>query len=83
MKKINTKKCALAGVFCAVAVAGSLFSFPVFGSKCSPVQHIVNVLCGVLLGPGYSVAAAFVASLIRNLSGLGSLMAFPGSMFGE
>lgn len=82
MNKVNTKKLAIAGVFCAVAVAGSLFSFPVFGSKCSPVQHMVNILCAVLLGPGYSVGAAFCAALIRNLLGLGSLMAFPGSMFG-
>jgi len=82
MKKANTKKLAIAGVFCAVAVVGSLFSFPVFGSKCSPVQHMVNILCAVLLGPGYGLGAAFAAALIRNLLGLGSLMAFPGSMFG-
>ncbi len=82
MNKMNTKKLAIAGVFCAVAVVGSLFSFPVFGSKCSPVQHMVNILCAVLLGPGYGLCAAFVAALIRNLLGLGSLMAFPGSMFG-
>lgn len=82
MTKTNTKKLAIAGVFCAVAVVGSLFSFPVFGSKCSPVQHMVNILCAVLLGPGYGLGAAFGAALIRNLLGLGSLMAFPGSMFG-
>ena len=82
MKKTNTKKLASAGIFCAVAVVGSLFSFPVFGSKCSPVQHMVNILCAVLLGPGYGLGAAFVASLIRNMLSLGSLMAFPGSMFG-
>ncbi len=82
MTKTNTKKLAIAGVFCAVAVVGSLFSFPVFGSKCSPVQHMVNILCAILLGPGYGLGAAFAASLIRNLLGLGSLMAFPGSMFG-
>ena len=75
--KTNTKKIALAGVLCAVAVVGSMFSFPVFGSKCAPVQHMVNVLCAVLLGPWYGVAVAFVASLLRNLLGLGSLMAFP------
>lgn len=80
--KTNTKKIALAGVLCAVAVVGSMFSFPVFGSKCAPVQHMVNVLCVVLLGPWYGVAVAFVASLLRNLLGLGSLMAFPGSMCG-
>lgn len=82
MKKVNTKKLAAAGVLCAAAVVGSMFSFPVLGSKCSPVQHIVNILCAILLGPGYGVGAAFAASLIRNLTGLGSLMAFPGSMFG-
>ena len=78
----NIKKLSTAGVLCAVAVAGSLISFPVFGSKCAPVQHMVNIFCAVLLGPGYGVMAAFVASLIRNLLGMGSLMAFPGSMCG-
>ena len=78
----NTKKLTLAALFCALAVVGSLFSFPVFGSKCAPVQHLVNILCAVLLGPWYGVGVAFVASLLRNLLGLGSLMAFPGSMIG-
>ena len=78
----NTKKLALAALFCALAVVGSLFSFPVFGSTCAPVQHLVNILCAVLLGPLYGVGVAFVASLLRNLLGLGSLMAFPGSMIG-
>ena len=80
--RTNTKKLALAGLLCAVAVVGSMFSFPVFGSKCAPVQHMVNVLCAVLLGPWYGLGAAFVASLLRNLLGLGSLLAFPGSMCG-
>lgn len=82
MEKIKLKKLVLTAVFAAVAVVGSLFSFPVFGSKCAPVQHLVNVLCAVILGPGYGVAAAFVSSLIRNLLGLGTLLAFPGSMCG-
>ena len=82
MRKKSTKKLALAGVLCAVAVVGSMFSFPVFGSKCAPVQHMVNILCAVFLGPWYGVGVAFVASLLRNLLGLGSLLAFPGSMCG-
>lgn len=82
MKKVNVQKLTMAGVLVAVAVAGSLFSFPIFGSKCAPVQHMVNIICAVLLGPGYAVAVAFCASLIRNMLGLGSLMAFPGSMIG-
>ncbi|MBS6860730.1 MAG: energy coupling factor transporter S component ThiW [Clostridiales bacterium] len=82
MKKTNIQKLTVAALLCAVAVVGSLFVFPVFGSKCAPVQHMVNILCAVLLGPWYGVAVAFVASLLRNLLGLGTLMAFPGSMFG-
>lgn len=82
MKKNQTKKMCVAGILCAVAVVGSMFSVPVFGSKCAPVQHMVNILCAVLLGPWYGVAVAFGASLLRNLMGLGSLLAFPGSMFG-
>ena len=82
MKRKNPLRMSIAGILCAVAVAGSLFSFPGFGSKCAPVQHMVNVICGVLLGPWYGVGAAFVASLLRNLLGLGSLLAFPGSMCG-
>ena len=75
-------KIALAGMFTAVAVVGSMLQFPVFGSQCAPVQHMVNVLCAVLLGPGDGVVVAFLASLLRNLLSLGSLLAFPGSMCG-
>lgn len=78
----KTIRIALAGILCAAAVAGSTLSFPVLGSKCAPVQHIVNVLAGVALGPWYALGMAFCASLIRNLLGLGSLLAFPGSMCG-
>ena len=81
-KTISVRKLAMAGVLVAVAVAGSLFSFPVAGSKCAPVQHMVNICGAIFLGPVWSVGMAFCASVIRNLTGLGSLMAFPGSMVG-
>ena len=82
MKKSNLKKLTVTAILAAVAVVGSLFSFPVFGSKCAPVQHLVNILCAVTVGPWWALAQAFIASLIRNLLGLGSLLAFPGSMCG-
>ena len=78
----STQKLAIAGVLTAAAVAGSLISVPVAGSKCAPVQHMVNVFSAVLLGPWWGIGIAFCASLLRNLLGLGSLMAFPGSMVG-
>ena len=74
---------AAAGLLCAVAVVGSIVVvFPIFGSKCAPVQHMVNILCAVCLGPWYGVGVAFCASLLRNLLGTGSILAFPGSMCG-
>ena len=82
MKQNHTKKLAIAAVFVAIAVVGSTLSFPIFGSKCAPVQHMVNVLSAIFLGPWWALAAAFCASLLRNLMGLGTVLAFPGSMCG-
>lgn len=81
-QKETTRKLAMAGVLTAVAVVGSLLSVPVAGSKCAPVQHMVNILSAVMLGPWWGVGIAFCASLLRNLMGIGSLIAFPGSMVG-
>ena len=82
MDHTRVKKLSAAGLLTAVAVVGSLFSFPVLGSQCAPVQHMVNIVCAVCLGPWYGVGVAFAASLIRNLLSLGTPMAFPGSMLG-
>ncbi|MBQ1641055.1 MAG: energy coupling factor transporter S component ThiW, partial [Lachnospiraceae bacterium] len=43
MKQVNVKKIALSGMFIALAVVLSTFSFPVGASKCFPIQHMVNV----------------------------------------
>ena len=82
MKSSNIKKLTFTAVMAAVAVVGSTISFPFLGAKCSPVQHLVNILCAVFVGPWWGLAQAFMASLIRNLLGLGSPLAFPGSMCG-
>lgn len=78
----RTRKIVLAAMLTALAVVGSLLSVPVFGSRAAPIQHLVNVLSALILGPVYSVTIAFLASLLRNMLGWGTLLAFPGSMFG-
>lgn len=79
----NTKKLVLAGLFVALSVVGgALIIIPVGLAKAAPVQHFMNVLTAVTLGPWYAVGCAFVTSIIRNLIGTGSIMAFPGSMVG-
>lgn len=82
MKNTKVRKMVLTAIFTAIAVVGSTFSFPIMGSKCAPVQHFINVLSAVFLGPSYAVMQAYMASLIRNLLGLGTLLAFPGSICG-
>ncbi len=82
MRRMETKEMTLAAALIGIAVVGSAFSVPVFGARCAPMQHMVNILCAVLLGPRWGVAAAFSASVLRNMLGLGTLLAFPGSMCG-
>lgn len=76
MRNTQAKKLALSGILVAIAVVGSLFSFPIFGSRAAPVQHIINSFSAVFLGPWYGVGIAFAASLIRNLFALGTPLAF-------
>ena len=80
--KLTVKKTATAAMLVALTVAMSGFSIPIGASRCYPIQHLVNVVCAVFVGPVYGVMAAFCTSFIRNLMGTGSLLAFPGSMVG-
>lgn len=82
LKDRLTLKLSLSGVLIALGVVLSAFYIPIGGAKCFPVQHLINILSAILLGPLYAVLNAFVISLLRNMLGLGSLLAFPGSMIG-
>lgn len=80
---MKTKKITFSSLLIAIGViTGNIIFIPVGVSKCFPVQHTINVLAAVILGPGYAVAIAFCISLLRNILGTGSLLAFPGSMIG-
>ena len=79
---MKTKEVARAVILVAIAVALSPFFIPVGISKCFPAQHMVNVLSAVMLGPAYAVGIAAIAAIIRNILGLGTLLAFPGGMIG-
>lgn len=79
---MKTREIARAAVLVAMAVALSPLFIPVGVSKCYPAQHMINVIAAVVLGPVNAVIIAFLAALIRNLLGLGTLLAFPGGMIG-
>lgn len=82
-KKSNlTYKLVLSGLLIAIATIFGTFSIPILGARISPVQHFINVVSAITLGPAFAVINAFCASFLRNIFGTGSLLAFPGSMIG-
>ena len=66
----------------ALAVALAPISIPVGVARVAPFQHFINVIAGALVGPWWGLATALVTSLARNALGLGTPLAFPGSVFG-
>lgn len=80
---VYTRKLAYTATFIAVGVLSAhLIYIPIGIAKCFPLQHVINILLAVLLGTRYSVSAAFGISVLRNVLGTGSVLAFPGSMVG-
>lgn len=79
---ISVKKVVFSGILIAISVIFSFFYIPVGVAKCFPIQHMINVIAAVMLGPAWSVGCAFVTSVIRVSTGTGTLLAFPGSMCG-
>ena len=76
------EKLTMAGLLVAAAILLSGVHFPVGPTRCYPFQHTINVLAGALLGPWWAGGVAFVTSLLRNMTGTGTLFAFPGSIPG-
>lgn len=80
---ISLRKNVLTALFIAIGVLSAhLISIPIGPSRCFPVQSAVNILLVTWLGTRYAVSSAFLTSLLRNILGTGSLLAFPGSLFG-
>ncbi|KIX91642.1 thiamine biosynthesis protein ThiW [Staphylococcus microti] len=80
---MNHKKLTLTALFIALnVVLSTVIIIPVGPIKAAPVQHFINVLSAVLLGPWYGLAQAFLSSTIRVMFGTGTAFAFPGSMIG-
>lgn len=80
---MQTRKLTSAALLIAIGtLSAHLIYIPAGVSKCFPVQHAINVMGAVLLGPDYAVAIGFIIACLRNVLGTGSLLAFPGSMIG-
>lgn len=79
----SVKKLTITAMFTAIGtITSHLIFIPVGIVKAFPMQHFLNVVSAIILGPFYAVLQAFAVSLLRNMIGTGSLFAFPGSLFG-
>jgi energy coupling factor transporter S component ThiW len=78
----DLRKLTITALFIALGVLLAPFSIPLGVCKAFPVQHMINVLLAVLLGWQFSLAGAFCISSIRIAMGMGTLLAYPGSMIG-
>ena len=80
--RTSTRRVALAATLVGLAVVLSPIYFPAGDTKCFPAQHMVNALAGVLLGPWYAVFIAIATGTIRISTGMGTVFAYPGGVFG-
>lgn len=76
------RKLIMAALLASVGVILSGLSIPLGPTRCFPIQHAVNVIAGVLLGPWWAAGAACITSTLRIATGTGTLFAFPGSIPG-
>lgn len=82
-KIFTTKKLALMALFVAIGtVTAHVVWFPAGPAKAYPMQHAINVLSAVLLGPIEAGLIALVIGALRNMLGLGTIFAFPGGIIG-
>lgn len=80
---MTTRKLTFSAVLVAIGVVlGNIVYIPIGVSKCFPIQHAINFISAISLGPVLGSLIGFTISLMRNILGTGSILAFPGSMIG-
>lgn len=68
-------------IFGALGAVLGWISIPVGPTKIFPLQHTINAIAGILIGP-WAVISALIAAIVRFSTGMGTIYAFPGSPFG-
>lgn len=60
---MHSKKLTISAMFISLGVIlGNLIYIPVGIAKCFPIQHAINILSAIFLGPGFSITIAFLIS---------------------
>ncbi|HKX19752.1 MAG TPA: energy coupling factor transporter S component ThiW [bacterium] len=81
-QSLQLRRLVLAAMFAAIATLLGPLSVPIGPTRVAPLQHTVNVVAAVMLGPWYAAGAALVTAVLRYNLHMGSIFAFPGSPFG-
>jgi energy coupling factor transporter S component ThiW len=83
VKSRSSRNIVLAAILASIAaVLSSVVSFPLGFATPAPIQHMVNAMAGVMLGPWYAVLVAILAGTVRNILRTGTIFAYPGGIFG-
>ncbi|KXG43670.1 energy coupling factor transporter S component ThiW [Tepidibacillus decaturensis] len=81
--KWGVKQLTLMAMLVAIGtITSTLIWFPAGIAKAYPMQHAINVISAVVLGPVGGITVAFLIGLLRNILGVGTILAFPGGMIG-
>lgn len=79
---LSTKKIVAVGIFAALGTVLGGISFPIGPARVMPLQHTLNAIMGIILGPWLAAAAALITGMLRLSLGLGTIFALPGGVFG-
>ena len=81
--KTEVRKLVYTALLAALTVVlSAVVIIPVGPTKVQPMQHMMNVVAGILLGPFYATLGAVVTGLVRFFLGTGTVFAFPGGIPG-
>jgi energy coupling factor transporter S component ThiW len=76
------RRLVLAGMFAALGTLLGPLSIPFWPTRIAPLQHTINAIAGIWVGPWYAAAAALTTAFLRHSLGWGTIFAYPGSPFG-
>lgn len=77
--RVNTRKLVLTAMMSCVSYVLSTF---VYFPRMAPFQHMMNVMCAVILGPVWGFASAFLTGIMRMILGGRTIQALIGAVVG-
>ena len=78
---MKSRKLAITALLIAInVVLSSIIIIPLGPVKAAPVQHFVNVLSAVIVGPWYGLAQALISSILVCFTYIVNIYSWPRSV---